>query len=32
MSGYTSATALENAKIGAEAVLLNKPFSNEVLA
>jgi two-component system, cell cycle sensor histidine kinase and response regulator CckA len=32
MSGYTSATALENANIGAEAVLLNKPFSTDVLA
>lgn len=32
MSGYKSATALENAKIGSEAVLLNKPFSNDLLA
>jgi len=32
MSGYTSATALENAKIGSDAVLLNKPFSTDLLA
>jgi signal transduction histidine kinase/ActR/RegA family two-component response regulator len=32
MSGYTSATELENAKIGSEAVLLNKPFSTDLLA
>jgi signal transduction histidine kinase/CheY-like chemotaxis protein len=31
MSGYTEVAALENAKIG-HAVLLNKPFSTEVLA
>jgi FixJ family two-component response regulator len=31
MSGYTEAAALENAKIGAEAILLNKPFSAELL-
>jgi signal transduction histidine kinase/ActR/RegA family two-component response regulator len=32
MSGYTDAAALENAKIGSDAILLNKPFSTEVLA
>ena len=32
MSGYTEASVLENAKIGSGAVLLNKPFSAEVLA
>jgi len=32
MSGYTEAAALENAKIGPDAILLNKPFSTEVLA
>lgn len=32
MSGYTEAGALENAGIGAEAILLNKPFSTEALA
>jgi len=32
MSGYTEAAALEHAKIGTEAVLLNKPFSAEMLA
>ena len=32
MSGYTEAGALENSKIGPDAVLLNKPFSTEVLA
>jgi len=32
MSGYTDAAALENAKIGSGAILLNKPFSNELLA
>lgn len=32
MSGYTDAAALENAKIGSDAILLNKPFSNELLA
>jgi two-component system, cell cycle sensor histidine kinase and response regulator CckA len=32
MSGYTEAAALENAKIGSDAVLLNKPFSSDVLA
>jgi signal transduction histidine kinase/CheY-like chemotaxis protein len=31
MSGYTEVAALENSKIG-HAVLLNKPFSTEVLA
>jgi signal transduction histidine kinase/CheY-like chemotaxis protein len=32
MSGYTEAGALENSKIGRGAVLLNKPFSTELLA
>jgi signal transduction histidine kinase/ActR/RegA family two-component response regulator len=32
MSGYTEAAALENAKIGTDAVLLTKPFSTEALA
>jgi signal transduction histidine kinase/DNA-binding NarL/FixJ family response regulator len=32
MSGYTEMAALENAKIGADAILLNKPFSTEALA
>jgi signal transduction histidine kinase/ActR/RegA family two-component response regulator len=32
MSGYTDAAALENAKIGSGAILLHKPFSNELLA
>jgi signal transduction histidine kinase/ActR/RegA family two-component response regulator len=32
MSGYTEAAALENAKIGSDAILLNKPFSSDVLA
>ena len=32
MSGYTDAAALENAKIGPGAILLNKPFSTELLA
>jgi signal transduction histidine kinase/ActR/RegA family two-component response regulator len=32
MSGYTEAAVLENAKIGSQAVLLNKPFSADVLA
>jgi two-component system cell cycle sensor histidine kinase/response regulator CckA len=32
MSGYTDAAALENAKIGAGAILLSKPFSSELLA
>ena len=32
MSGYTDAAALENAKIGSGAIVLNKPFSNELLA
>ncbi len=32
MSGYTEASVLENAKIGSGSVLLNKPFSAEVLA
>jgi hypothetical protein len=32
MSGYTEMAALENAKIGTDAILLNKPFSTESLA
>jgi len=32
MSGYTEVAALENSKIGRDEVLLNKPFSTEVLA
>ena len=32
MSGYTEAAALENLKLGADAVLLTKPFSTEMLA
>ena len=32
MSGYTEAAALENAKIGLDSTLLNKPFSTEALA
>ena len=32
MSAYTDAAALENAKIGSGTILLNKPFSNELLA
>ena len=32
MSGYTESSVLENARIGSEAVLLNKPFSTETLA
>jgi CheY-like chemotaxis protein len=32
MSGYTEAAVLENAKIGSDAILLNKPFSTELLA
>ena len=32
MTGYTEASVLENAKIGTGSVLLNKPFSAEVLA
>ena len=32
MSGYTDAAALENANIGTGAILLNKPFSTELLA
>jgi signal transduction histidine kinase/ActR/RegA family two-component response regulator len=31
MSGYTEAAVLENANIGKDAVLLNKPFSTEIL-
>lgn len=31
MSGYTEAAALENASIGKDATLLNKPFSTDVL-
>jgi len=32
ISGYTETAALEHASIGSDAVLLNKPFSAEVLA
>lgn len=32
MTGYTEAAVLENAKIGSGSVLLNKPFSADVLA
>ncbi len=32
MSGYTEVAALENTRIGSDAILLNKPFSTEVLA
>jgi signal transduction histidine kinase/ActR/RegA family two-component response regulator len=32
MSGYTEAAVLENARIGTEAILLNKPFTTELLA
>jgi FixJ family two-component response regulator len=32
MSGYTETTVLENATIASDAVLLNKPFSTELLA
>lgn len=32
MTGYTEGAVLENAKIGSGAVLLNKPFSAELLA
>jgi signal transduction histidine kinase/CheY-like chemotaxis protein len=32
MSGYTDAAVLENANIGAGAILLNKPFSTDLLA
>jgi two-component system cell cycle sensor histidine kinase/response regulator CckA len=32
MSGYTDAAALENARIGTGAMLLNKPFSTAVLS
>jgi signal transduction histidine kinase/ActR/RegA family two-component response regulator len=32
MSGYTETAVLENASLGADAVLLNKPFSTELLA
>lgn len=31
-SGHTETAALENAKIGTNAILLNKPFSSELLA
>jgi CheY-like chemotaxis protein len=31
MSGYTEAAVLENAHIGKDAILLNKPFSTETL-
>ncbi len=32
MSGYTEVAALENTKIGGNAILLNKPFSSDALA
>src|SRR5450432_1022157 len=32
MSGYTEVAALENANIGSNSILLNKPFSSETLA
>ena len=32
MSGYTETAALENSRIGGDAVLLNKPFSTDALA
>jgi len=32
MSGYTEAAAIENAEIGMDAILLNKPFATEALA
>jgi len=32
MSGYTEAAALEHARVGTDAILLNKPFSAETLA
>ena len=32
MSGYTEVAALENANIGSDSMLLNKPFSTETLA
>jgi CheY-like chemotaxis protein len=32
MSGYTETAALENAQIGSDSILLNKPFSTETLA
>jgi signal transduction histidine kinase/CheY-like chemotaxis protein len=32
MSGYTETALLENASLGTDAVLLNKPFSTELLA
>jgi two-component system, cell cycle sensor histidine kinase and response regulator CckA len=31
MSGYTEAAALENARVGKDVVLLNKPFSTDTL-
>jgi two-component system NtrC family sensor kinase len=31
MSGYTEAAVLENANIGKDSILLNKPFSTEAL-
>ena len=31
MSGYTEAAALENAHVGKDAILLNKPFSTDTL-
>ena len=32
MSGYTEVAAVENAQIGSDAILLNKPFSSDLLA
>jgi signal transduction histidine kinase/CheY-like chemotaxis protein len=32
MSGYTETAVLENATVGSDAILLNKPFSTELLA
>jgi len=32
MSGYTELAAFENANIGSDSILLNKPFSTETLA
>ena len=32
MSGYTEAGAVETSRIGTDAILLNKPFSTELLA
>jgi len=32
MSGYTEAGAVETSRIGTDAILLNKPFSTDLLA